>query len=137
MSKRILVIDDYPNMVDMLSVRLRAHGFEVLASYDGVQGLQMARTEKPDLIILDILLPRMDGFKICRLLKFDERFRRIPVVMLTSRAREIDRKTGFEMGADAYIYKPYDAGVLMEKIYQLLNMVPAALELRETASAVS
>lgn len=121
MNPKILIVDDYPNMVDMLSVRLKANGFDVISSYDGVEGLQMARVHKPDLIILDVLLPRMDGFKICRLLKFDEKYRHIPIIMLTSRARDIDKKTGLDMGANAYIYKPYDSASLVQKINELLN----------------
>ncbi|MBX7151308.1 response regulator [bacterium] len=121
MTHKILIVDDYPNMVDMLSVRLKANGFDVISSYDGVEGLQMARLQKPDLIILDVLLPRMDGFKICRLLKFDEKYRHIPIIMLTSRARDIDKKTGLDMGANAYIYKPYDSASLVQKINELLN----------------
>lgn len=119
---KILVVDDYPNMVEMLSLRLKSAGFEVLASFDGIDALQKARTHKPDLILLDVLLPKMDGFKICRLLKFDEKYRHIPIIMLTSRAREIDRTTGLEMGADAYMYKPYDSASLMIKIYELLKI---------------
>lgn len=119
---RILVVDDYPNMVDMLSVRLRAAGHEVLAAYDGLAGLQMARQEKPDLILLDVLLPKMDGFKICRMLKFDDRFRHIPIIMLTSRARDVDRKTGLDMGADDYVFKPYEPLELMRRIEKLLKV---------------
>lgn len=119
---KILVVDDYPNMVEMLSIRLKSAGFDVVASYDGIDALQKARTHHLDLILLDVLLPKMDGFKICRLLKFDEKYRHIPIIMLTSRAREIDRATGLEMGADAYMYKPYDSTVLMAKIYELLKI---------------
>lgn len=118
---KILIVDDYPNMVDMLSVRLRAAGFDVIAAYDGLAGLQMARHENPDLVILDVLLPKMDGFKVCRLLKFDERFRHIPVIMLTSRARDVDRKMGLDMGADDYVFKPYDPAELMQRIDKLLD----------------
>lgn len=120
---KILVVDDYPNMVEMLSLRLKSAGFDVLASFDGIDALQKARTHNPDLILLDVLLPKLDGFKICRLLKFDEKYQHIPVIMLTSRAREIDRVTGLEMGADAYIYKPYDSAALMKKIYELLKII--------------
>ncbi len=118
---KILIVDDYPNMVDMLSVRLRAAGFDVLAAYDGLAGLQMARHDSPDLILLDVLLPKMDGFKVCRLLKYDERFRSIPIIMLTSRARDIDRKMGLDMGADDYVFKPYEPVELMRRIDTLLK----------------
>lgn len=119
---KILIVDDYPNMVDMLSVRLRAAGFDVIAAYDGMAGLQMARHENPDLVILDVLLPKMDGFKVCRMLKYDERFRHIPVIMLTSRARDVDRKMGLDMGADDYVFKPYDPAELMQRIGTLLDL---------------
>jgi two-component system alkaline phosphatase synthesis response regulator PhoP len=119
---KILVVDDYPNMVEMLSMRLKSSGFEVLASYDGIDALQKARVHLPDLILLDVLLPKMDGFKICRLLKFDEKYRHIPIIMLTSRAREVDRETGMEMGANAYMFKPYDSAALMSEIYRLLKI---------------
>lgn len=121
---KILVVDDYPNMVEMLSLRLKSAGFEVVASFDGIDALQKARIHNPDLILLDVLLPKMDGFKICRLLKFDEKYRHIPIIMLTSRARDIDRATGLEMGADAYMFKPYDSAALMTKIYDLLKINP-------------
>ena len=119
---KILIVDDYPNMVEMLSMRLKSSGFEVMASYDGIDALQKARVHLPDLILLDVLLPKMDGFKICRLLKFDEKYRHIPIIMLTSRARDVDRATGMEMGADAYLYKPYDSVALMSEIYKLLKI---------------
>jgi len=123
-SNKILIVDDYPNLVEMLSVRLKSSGFDVIASYDGADGLQKARHQSPDLIILDVLLPKMDGFKVCRLLKFDEKHRQIPIIMLTSRARDVDRSTGLAMGADAYIYKPYDSAVLTDKIHELLKSRP-------------
>lgn len=119
---KILIVDDYPNVVEMLKVRLEAAGFEVFASYDGADGLQKSRALNPDLILLDVMLPKIDGFKICRLLKFDEKYRAIPIIMLTSRARDIDKETGMKMGADAYLYKPYDSAVLMRKIYELLKI---------------
>jgi two-component system, OmpR family, phosphate regulon response regulator PhoB len=118
---KVLIVDDYPNLIEMLKIRLETLGFEVLTSLDGIDALQKARAHHPDLIILDVMLPRMDGFKICRLLKYDDKFKHIPIFMLTSRAREIDQKTGFEMGADAYIFKPYDAKILIQKIFELLK----------------
>jgi DNA-binding response OmpR family regulator len=138
MSLKVLVVDDYPNMVEMLSLRLKSEGFDVVASYDGIDALQKARTHRPDIILLDVLLPKMDGFKICRLLKFDEKYRRIPIIMLTSRARDVDRATGFEMGADAYMYKPYDSAALMATIYELLkiNRVTCAVPLAAGADAL-
>jgi two-component system, OmpR family, alkaline phosphatase synthesis response regulator PhoP len=118
---KILIVDDYPNLIEMLKIRLETFSFDVITSLDGIEALQSARTHHPDLIILDVMLPRMDGFKICRLLKYDEKTKHIPVIMLTSRARDIDKKTGYDMGADAYMFKPYDAKILIPKIYELLK----------------
>lgn len=122
---RILIIDDYQNLVELMALRLRAEGYEVLTAFDGMQGLQLARTKNPDLIILDVLLPKMDGFKVCRLLKFDERFRKTPIIMLTSRASDIDRQMGMSMGADAYFLKPYDPSVLLQEIHDRVCESPS------------
>lgn len=118
---KILVIDDYPNIVDILTIRLKANGYDVITAFDGITGLEKARTESPDLILLDVLLPKMDGFRICRLLKFDDKYKHIPIIMLTSRAREADRKTGLHMGADAYVYKPYEPVTLMQTISRCIE----------------
>lgn len=120
MSKKILVVDDEPNIIKVVESRLSANGYEVIAASDGQLALDLARREKPDLIILDLMLPKIDGFKVCRMLKFDEKYKKIPIIMFTSRAQESDEKLGFEVGADAYITKPYDAEVLLEKIRGLL-----------------
>lgn len=118
---KVLIVDDYPNLVNVLSMRLRSAGYDVLSSGDGLDGLFKARTEHPDLILLDVLLPKMDGFKVCRLLKSDEKRRHIPIVMLTSRARDVDRSTGLQMGADAYVFKPYEPATLLNTIGNLLT----------------
>jgi len=119
--KRILVVDDEPGIQATLRARLEASGFEVLLASDGEAGLQRAREEKPDLILLDLMLPKRDGYSVCRLLKFDNRFQHIPIIMLTARAQERDRVLGEKTGADAYITKPFDAPHLLETIRRLLD----------------
>jgi len=119
--KRILLIEDETDMVYALTLQLEAVDYKVLSATDGQAGLDMARKEKPDLIILDLMLPRMDGYKICRMLKFDERYKQIPIIMFTARAQEQDRKLAQEVGADAYITKPFDSKVLLDKIGALLK----------------
>lgn len=114
--KKILVVDDEMELVNALEIRLRNEGFEVKTAEDGEDGLKMAREEKPDLLILDLMLPKLDGYKVCRLLKFDQRYKDIPVIMLTARAEEQARSLGMEMGADAYITKPFEWDELLEKI---------------------
>ena len=119
--KRILLIEDEVDMVYALTLHLEAINCEVLSAADGQTGLDMARKEKPDLIILDLMLPKMDGYKICRMLKFDEKYKKIPIIMFTARAQDQDKKLGQEVGADAYITKPFDSKELLDKISALLK----------------
>ena len=105
--KRLLVVDDEQELVKAMQIRLGAAGYEVLAAYDGQEGLEKAQKEKPDLIVLDLMLPKMDGYKVCGLLKKDSRFKEIPILMFTARAQQEDMKLGKEMGADAIINVRY------------------------------
>lgn len=118
--KRILVVDDEPDTVKTLSFRLKSSGYEVIAAVDGLEALNKARKEKPDLIILDLMLPKMDGYHVCRLLKFDEEYSHIPILMLTARTLEIDLLTGLKTGADEYLTKPYDSKKLLQTIQDML-----------------
>lgn len=119
--KRILVVDDEADLVEMLKMRLEANNYEVMFAYDGQEALDKARKEKPDLIILDLMLPKMDGYKVCRMLKFDEKYKKIPIILFTARAQESDQKMGKEVGADAYVTKPFEPKVLLGKIEELLK----------------
>lgn len=119
--KRILIIDDEPKMVKMVKRRLEANDYEVIAASDGQEGFEKAKTEKADLIISDLMLPKLDGYKVCGLLKKDARYSKIPVIIFTTRAQEADRKLGEEMGANAYIMKPFEPEVLLAKISELLG----------------
>lgn len=126
MAKKILIIEDYVNVVEILTMRLQAMGYDVLSAYDGQEGLNIARNEKPDLIILDVNLPKMNGYKVSRLLKFDSRFKHIPIIMLTSKETKHDEQIGIETGADEYIYKSDRSGKLLRVIRELLEPVPAS-----------
>ncbi len=119
--KIILVIDDELELVKAIKIRLEQAGYETLVAYNGQEGLETARKEKPDLIILDLMLPKMDGYKVCRMLKFDDKYKKIPIIMLTAKAQESDEKLGFETGADVYITKPYQHEVVLIKIKELLK----------------
>lgn len=122
MSKgKILIVDDEKDLVETLTFRLEANNYEVIVAYDGQVGLDKAKNEKPDLMILDLMLPRMDGYKVCGLLKSDSRYSKIPIIMFTARAQESDKKMGEEVGANAYITKPFDPKVLLGKIEELLG----------------
>jgi len=121
MSKKILIIDDEPQLVELLKIRLEANDYEVLVAADGQEGLKAARSKKPDLIILDLMLPKVDGFTVCRMLKFDEKYKNIPIIMFTARAQDSDKRLGKEVGADDYVTKPFDPQVLLDKISKLLQ----------------
>ena len=121
--KRILVIDDNPQLVDLLKIRLEYSGFEVLAAFDGKEGLEKARSNNPDLIILDVMLPKINGYKVCRLLKFDIKYKQIPIIMLSSRAKSSDAEVGYRTGANEYLFKPYDPKKLIDIINKHLNIL--------------
>ncbi len=121
MAKKILVIDDEKDLVETVTYRLQANGYEVISAYDGQEGLNKAQKEKPDLIILDLMLPKMDGYRVCGLLKGDSRYNKIPIILFTARAQESDKKMGDEVGGDAYITKPFDPPALLAKIKELLK----------------
>ena len=121
MTKRILVIDDEPELVKAIQIRLEIAGYETLVAHDGMEGLDKARKEKPDLILLDLMLPKMDGYKVCALIKRDKNYSKIPVIMLTARTLEKQQKLGIELGADAYITKPFQYEVVLAKIKELLG----------------
>jgi DNA-binding response OmpR family regulator len=108
--------------VETVRFPLEMKGFDVLVSYDGEDALSQARKEKPDLIILDLMLPKLDGYKVCRLLKFDERYKHIPILMLTAKTQEKDKILGKETGADEYITKPFEMDYLMEKVKKYLKI---------------
>ena len=119
--KKILIVDDEADLVETIRFPLELEGFQVLAAYNGEEGLNQARSERPDLILLDLMLPKLDGYKICRLLKFDDRYKHIPIFMLTAKTQEKDKILGKETGADEYLTKPFDIDELIAKIKSNLN----------------
>jgi len=120
-AKRILLVDDEEQLLQLVKMRLEASSYEVLTASDGQEGLEKAQKEKPDLIILDLMLPRMDGYKVCAFLKRDRRFNNIPIIIFTARAQQSDAKLGEEVGANAYLTKPFEAQTLLAKVKELLG----------------
>jgi DNA-binding response OmpR family regulator len=118
---KILIVDDEPDLVETIRFSLELEGYNVLVASNGEEGLNLARQEKPDLILLDLMLPKLDGYKVCRLLKFDERYKHIPILMLTAKTQEKDKILGKETGANEYITKPFDMDELMAKIKSYLK----------------
>lgn len=113
MSKKILIIDDEKNIVDILKFNLKKEGFDTIEAYDGEQGYEKALSQKPDLILLDVMLPKMDGFTVCRKLRQTVS---IPILMLTAKEEEVDKVLGLELGADDYITKPFSPRELMARV---------------------
>ena len=114
MGKKILVVEDERNIVDILTFNLTREGYDTLEALDGATGLQLALDEDPDLILLDLMLPKMDGFEVCRRLR--EQGRATPIIMLTAREEETDKVLGLELGADDYITKPFSMRELLARV---------------------
>ena len=118
---QILVIDDELDIAKLLQYNLEKEGYQVLCAHTGEQGLDLARAKKPDLILLDLMLPGIDGLEVCRLLKSDSRTRSTPVIMLTAKGSEIDQVVGLELGASDYISKPFSVKVLLARVKNILR----------------
>jgi two-component system alkaline phosphatase synthesis response regulator PhoP len=118
---KILVVDDEIYIVHILDFSLGMEGYEVVTALDGEQAVEKARAEKPDLIVLDIMMPKLDGYETCKILKADAATREIPVILLSAKGRNVDQKIGFEVGADDYITKPFSPRKLVERINAILG----------------
>jgi two-component system alkaline phosphatase synthesis response regulator PhoP len=118
MAKKILVIDDEPKIVEICSDYLHAAGYDIITAGDGLQGLAMARSQKPDLIVLDLMLPGMDGLDLCRSLQHESS---VPIIMLTARIEETDKLIGLALGADDYITKPFSPRELVARVRTVLK----------------
>lgn len=121
MKKRILIVDDEEDIVSVVKVRLENSGYEVDWAYDGKTGLEKIKQHKPDLAILDIMMPEINGSTLCGILKFDNAYKEMPVIILTAKGTELDKEIGQTVGADAYIVKPFDAKMLLETVEKLLS----------------
>jgi DNA-binding response OmpR family regulator len=119
--RKILLVDDEEDLIKTVAFRLEANGYDVCSASDGLAAMEKAHRERPDLIILDLMLPKIDGYKVCGLLKKDSRYSAIPIIMFSARAQDSDVQMGKEMGADAYISKPFEPQVLLDKVAELLK----------------
>jgi len=116
---RVLIVEDERDLVELLTYNLQREGYETIVAHDGQEGLRKAQTHLPDLILLDIMLPGMNGTDICRAIRAGERTRDIPIIILSAKSEETDQIVGFSLGADDYVTKPFSAKVLMQKIKAL------------------
>ncbi len=119
--KKILIVDDEQDIVESLKFVLEGNDYTCYCAYNGEDGLNMARELMPDLLILDVMMPRINGYKISRLLKFDSKYKDIPILMITARSQEEDKLIGEETGADEYITKPFDLDEVLEIVNKYLE----------------
>ncbi len=122
MTKKILVVDDEQDIRKVLAMRLKINGFTVIMAGDGQEGLEKARSENPDLVLLDLMLPKINGYEVCRLLKFDDKYKHIPVIILSALHEQLDRQKAVEYGADSFFVKPFDFDLLLFKMKSLLDV---------------
>jgi two-component system phosphate regulon response regulator PhoB len=118
---RILIVDDEPETVELVEFNLRQAGFDVATAQDGAEAIKKARAQLPHLIVLDLMLPEVDGLEVCKMLRRDSNTARIPILMLTAKAAELDRVLGLELGADDYVTKPFSPRELVLRIKKLLE----------------
>jgi DNA-binding response OmpR family regulator len=129
MNSKILIVEDDPNILEALKYNLSKEGYDTLTAVDGVEALELARGSKPDLIILDIMLPKMSGLEVCRILRKEMA---VPIIMLTARDDEIDKVTGLDLGADDYMTKPFSMRELMARIRAMLRRMEIKAVVPET-----
>jgi DNA-binding response OmpR family regulator len=118
---KILVVEDDLVTQKVISVRLEVNGYDVITAEDGEEALRKAKTENPDLLILDLMLPKMNGFEVCRMLKFDDKYKNIPIIVLSALERQDEREKAIKGGADAYFIKPFDLDLLLNKVKTLTS----------------
>ena len=127
MAKKILVVDDERHIVRLVQVNLERAGYEILTAYDGVEALEKVKSESPDMVVLDVMMPRMDGFEVLKNLQADPSYQDIPVIMLTAKAQDADIFKGWASGVSSYLTKPFNPRellVFVERIFQSLNEPP-------------
>jgi DNA-binding response OmpR family regulator len=125
---KILVIDDEEDLVELVSFNLKRESFDVVCARDGQSGLRSAQHDRPDLIVLDVMMPQLDGLEVCRQLRADRRTRDVPIIMLTAKATESDRVVGLELGADDYVTKPFSPRELVARVKAVLRRSAGAPE---------
>ena len=126
-NKKVLVVDDDVKTVELVKLYLNRDGYKVLTSYDGVEALRIARESRPDLIVLDLMLPGMDGLQVCRTLRDESD---VPIIMLTARTTEDDRLEGLDLGADDYVTKPFSPRELAARVRAVLRRIPEEMLMR-------
>ncbi len=121
MSRKVLVVEDEANIVDSLSFLMKQAGFEVLVARDGDTAIRMMQRRPADLVLLDLMLPRRDGYEVCREIRSNPEWASVRIIMLTARGRDLDRRKGMQLGADAYITKPFSTRDIVARVQDMLS----------------
>ena len=121
MKKKVLIVDDEINIAISVQFLMKREGFEVLVAHDGEEGLDMIRSHHPDLVLLDVMMPKLNGFEVCKEVRADPELAGIAIMMLTAKGREAEINKGISLGADAYMPKPFSTRELVDKVNELLN----------------
>jgi len=135
--RKVLVVDDEPVLVETIAYNLEQAGYEVTTAADGASALEVAQRERPDLVILDIMLPKMDGIEVCRVLRREKSTATTPIMMLTAKGEEIDKVVGLEVGADDYVTKPFGRRELLARVKALLRRAEYVPQSEERPAQVS
>src|SRR3712207_3981220 len=128
---KVLIVEDEETLARNLADKLRGEGFAVTTAGDGEEGLDKLRSERPDLIILDIMLPKLDGLSLCRIIRRDAGTAHIPIIMLTARGAEVDKIVGLESGADDYVVKPFGLGEFLARVRAVMRRAPGRPALQD------
>lgn len=120
MSKSVLIVEDEPNIVLSLEFLLRKEGYDVRVARDGVEALRLMKAARPDLVLLDVMIPERDGYDVCQTIRSNAAWRDVRIVMLTAKGRDVEREKGLALGADEYITKPFSTRELSERVRSLL-----------------
>jgi DNA-binding response OmpR family regulator len=121
MSKKVLIVDDEQNITISIAFLMRREGFEVLVAHDGAEGLRLIRAERPELVLLDIMMPKLNGFEVCQAVRADPTLAGVRILMLTAKGRVAEMEKGMALGADGYMPKPFATKELVAKVRELLN----------------
>jgi DNA-binding response OmpR family regulator len=132
---KVLIVEDEETLVRNLAEKLKGEGFNVVTAGDGEEGLDKLRAEHPDLIVLDIMLPKLDGLSLCRMVRRDPTMAHIPIIMLTARGTEVDKIVGLESGADDYVVKPFGLGEFLARVRAVMRRAPGRPALQDELSS--
>lgn len=124
MTQRVLVVEDEPNIVESLNFLMKQEGFDVKIAQDGTTALRIMESDVPDLVVLDVMLPRRDGYDVCKAIRANHKLAGVRILMLSAKGRELDRRKGLELGADDYMTKPFSTRDLVGRVRALLGLPP-------------